>query len=454
MQKTGTEVAAETEQPAPLGETGLRSRPFRGRHRLFLHIYLGFVVVLVVFCVLVGIGAWVFDDEHDRRRGHDMASFVWLIEQALSGDSAGDNVEERLEALRERFDADLSLFDTQRRLLAHAGRELRPPPPDRTRSGWLRHGRDGPVFALHLNDGRWLVARRDKSRFFVVLVVLSLLAIAIGLGAYPLARRIAGRIERLDVRVRQLGAGDLSARVQVEGRDEVAALARSFNEAAERIEQLVDAQRSTLAAASHELRTPLARLRMAFELLESDGRPELRKQVESDIAELDDLIEELLLASRVQSGVANTRVAPVDVLALVAEEAARIGVEVSGEHVELLGEPRMIRRLIRNLLENARRYGEGSAIEAEVRRLEDGGVSIRVSDRGPGVSESERERIFEPFYRPPGSREEGRGAGLGLSLVRQIAHRHRGGVRYIARDGGGSCFEVELREPQATFGNT
>ena len=102
----------------------------------------------------------------------------------------------------------------------------------------------------------------------------------------------------------------------------------------------------------------------------------------------------------------------------------------------------MLARLVRNLLENAARYGGGSAIEASV-SAEDGGAVLRVCDRGPGVDEAERERIFEPFYRPRGRRGDD-GAGLGLALVRRIARHHGGEVRYLAREGGGSCFEVDL----------
>ena len=119
--------------------------------------------------------------------------------------------------------------------------------------------------------------------------------------AFPVARRLARRIERLREHVDALGAGALSARVDAEGRDEVADLARSFNRSAERLEQLVNAQRSTLAGASHELRSPLARMRVACELL-GDSRPEIRERVARDIAELDGLIDELLLASRLEAG--------------------------------------------------------------------------------------------------------------------------------------------------------
>jgi signal transduction histidine kinase len=108
------------------------------------------------------------------------------------------------------------------------------------------------------------------------------------------------------------------------------------------------------------------------------------------------------------------------------------------------GDPRLLRRMIRNLLENARRYGVDAPIEVIVGRAPGDGTELRICDRGPGVGEAERERIFEPFYRLAGARERGGGVGLGLALVRQIARRHGGDAKCLARDGGGSCFAVLL----------
>jgi signal transduction histidine kinase len=249
--------------------------------------------------------------------------------------------------------------------------------------------------------------------------------------------------------VEALGAGDLTARVEVEGRDEVAKLARSFNRAADRIERLVNAQRTMLAGASHELRSPLARMRLAIELLAGADRPELRARLSQDIAELDALIGELLLASRLDALEHLERTEDVDLLALLAEEGARTGAEVSGEPVCIQGDARLLRRLMRNLLENAQRYAAGSSIEASVVPLTPTGACLRIADRGPGVPEPERERIFEPFYRPTGLRERGDGGvGLGLALVRQIARHHGGEVRCLPRSDGGTCFEVDLRTSQ------
>ncbi len=104
---------------------------------------------------------------------------------------------------------------------------------------------------------------------------------------------------------------------------------------------------------------------------------------------------------------------------------------------------------MRNLLENARRHAAGSVVEASVAALPDGGARLRVEDRGPGVPEAERERIFEFFYRPAGSGSAAEGSGLGLALVRQIARHHGGDARCLPREGGGSCFEVELATGRA-----
>jgi signal transduction histidine kinase len=106
------------------------------------------------------------------------------------------------------------------------------------------------------------------------------------------------------------------------------------------------------------------------------------------------------------------------------------------------GDERLLRRALRNLLENARRYG-GAEVSVELVRSSSG-AEVRVCDRGPGVPEALRERIFEPFYRLPGHAEQAGGVGLGLSLVRQIAQRHGGSVRCEARPGGGSIFVLAL----------
>jgi signal transduction histidine kinase len=241
----------------------------------------------------------------------------------------------------------------------------------------------------------------------------------------------------------------------------VADLAHHFNTAADHIQELMNAQaallqsqKSLLANASHELRSPLARIRMALELLPAAGAGALtdrtRGELTRNVAELDALVEEILLASRLEAREADLgTVEPVELLALLAEESARVGAnfepEGSAAAVLVPGVPRLLRRAVRNLLENAVRYGQAAEEPALVQLTSvDGHAQITVSDRGPGVPPALRERIFEPFYRLPGASERQGGVGLGLALVRQIAERHGGTVQCREREGGGAQFVLRL----------
>ncbi len=239
-----------------------------------------------------------------------------------------------------------------------------------------------------------------------------------------------------------LGAGDLTARVAVEGRDEVARLAESFNRAAGQIEQLVQGHKTLLANASHELRTPLARIHLAVELMKASADAKLKSGLEQDIAELDWLVDEILLASRLDAVTEALATEELDVLALAAEECARYDdAQLEGKVVNIRGDARLLRRLLRNLLENARRHG---APPTQVRVAQDAGnATITVWDNGPGVPQAEFENIFRPFYRPGDARDRA-GTGLGLALVRQIAHRHGGDARCTLMADGRSCFVVTL----------
>jgi two-component system, OmpR family, sensor kinase len=300
--------------------------------------------------------------------------------------------------------------------------------------------------------------------------MLLIVGLAVALGAYPIIRRLTLRLESLQRGVERWGAGDLSTRLNAEGRDEVAFLARRFNHAAERIETLMDSHRSLLANASHELRSPLARIRMSLELLNVDTDSPQRKEISRSITELDQLIDEILLASRLDAKQADAEpFETVDLTGLAAEECARVGADLNADlgrdgqptpaslgtgqgmnadshALTVQGSPRLLRRLIRNLLENARRYstGEISLALSQLRVGTQQLAAIEVQDRGPGVPADQRERIFEPFYRLPGASEREGGVGLGLALVKSISQRHGGSVRCEARPGGGASFVVEL----------
>jgi signal transduction histidine kinase len=408
--------------------------------RLYLQIYATLVAVIALFALL---WSWLWAaamSPHEQRMFEGIGRVAALA--LPPPDAPPEALQGALAGIADALLSDVSVYEAGGRLAGHVGAAV----PWRDDGDGMRHERHSYVIQIRLPDGRRLAVRHAEEHGLLgeLLLSLAVLAAAVAVGAWPLVRRLTRRLERLRARIDALGAGDLSARVEVEGRDEVAELAQRFNRAAARIEGLVDAQRMMLAGASHELRTPLARIRVAAELLAGDARPDLRAQIERDVAELDDGIEELLLASRLESAPGLGTPAPVDLLALVAEEAARTGAEAGGEPLRVRGDARLLRRLVRNLLENAHRHGGGSPVEARVERAGAGRVRLRVDDAGPGVAEPERERIFEPFYRPPGSRESGSGFGLGLALVRRIARLHAGEARCLERPGGGTRLEVEL----------
>jgi signal transduction histidine kinase len=299
-------------------------------------------------------------------------------------------------------------------------------------------------------NGSWLPGWIPRPSGEALAVLLAVLFLAVAGGAYPVVRRLTRRLESLKSGVEQFGSGDLSFRVEDNGKDEVAALASSFNRAAEQIETLLRSHKSLLANASHELRSPLARLKMAFSMLDDASpaqRARLGQEINTNIAELDALVEEVLLASRLEGGAQSLRLEPVDLLAIAAESAAPAGAELEIEpgieRLTIKGDDRLLRRALRNLLENARRYG-GPVVELKIRRAGQERIELMVCDRGPGVPEPMRERIFEAFFRLPGHAEVSGGVGLGLNLVKQIATAHQGHVRCDAREGGGSCFVITL----------
>jgi signal transduction histidine kinase len=277
--------------------------------------------------------------------------------------------------------------------------------------------------------------------------MLGIVALAVAIGSYPIIRRLTQRLDDLRAGVERWGEGDLSVRINESGSDELAFLAQRFNHSAERVEALLKAHKSLLANASHELRSPLARIRMGLELMGADASPSFRAEILRNIGELDQLVDEILLASRLDAKETELgTIETVDLTGLAAEECARAGAELvaseDGRALDVEGVSKLLRRAVRNLLENARRYSQGEVL-VELRR-EGKDAVLRVRDHGPGVPASERERIFEPFYRLPGASERHGGVGLGLALVRSIAQRHHGSVSCEDQPDGGACFVLRV----------
>jgi signal transduction histidine kinase len=457
------------------------------RRRLSLTIFLAVLGSLAVFAFAVSLAWWwnaqARDSAFEERLAGEVAAEILPV-----ADEGPEALRRALERWHRRARIDLTVLDEEQRVVAWAGRRLveEAPPGPSSGPGGADPGRSQRgrqwTFEVEMPDGRRLLARpqrmRPGPRPVSPFLALGLLMLAGAVVAWPISRRITQRLERLQRGVDQQGAGDLAARVAVEGGDEVAALARSFNQSAARIEDLVARQEALLASqkrllanASHELRSPLARIRMAMELLLTgpQDHDKLAAELRRNIAELDQLVDEILLASRL--GTSAPARDDVDLAGLAAEEASRVGAQVtvarepaeetgpddashgapSPQAMSLIGDSRLLRRMLRNLLENAGRYAASSDEPITValrRRPASPGrgdeILLEVLDRGPGVPPEAREKIFEAFYRVEGHSEQAGGVGLGLSLVKQIAEAHGGSVACDAREGGGSRFLVRL----------
>ena len=347
----------------------------------------------------------------------------------------------------------------------------------------LQHGLYGPgsEFLVQTNEGSWLhihLPHKSVRPFwnrhrYGWLWLLILVGVSVSFATYPVIRRLTRRLENLKNSVAIWGAGNLSARVVIEGHDEIAYLAEQFNSSAAKIEILVNAHKSLLANASHELRTPLARIRMALELMGASAPTDLKTEMTRNITELDQLIDEILTASRLDSphpyiGELET----VDLTGLASEECSRSHAELdlglTPQSYFTTGNPQLLRRVIRNLLDNATKHGlyKTSALTNQeplslqlsfASEAANAMVKLAVVDRGPGVAKDEQSKIFEPFYRSKHTVQthisgpqdltlhpKSSGAGLGLALVKTICEKHGGSVHYEDRAGGGSAFIVLL----------
>ena len=431
--------------------------------KLYVRIWAAVVLAVAVLTFLVGV-AWRMNAEPPLRE---------VVVRNSQGEVIGQGSARRMHPppspWGEGYNRPPRRFDERNADEADEGHERpgHPPPgppghrhdePDDEGRGSFGHG---PEFIVQLQDGQTVhlhLPRPPRNSWFAPLGffgTLALVALAVALATYPIVRRLTRRLEDLQAGVERWGQGDLSVRVAAQGEDEVAYLAQRFNHAASRIEALVQSrdallasQKSLLANASHELRSPLARIRMGLELMgdgSGDAVAQRRPAIERNLQELDMLIDEILLASRLDSQEADIGTfEPVDLVGLAAEECARVQALLQDPpaHLSVPGVSKLLRRALRNLLENANRHG-GGQVHLQLRQ-EAGFAVVDVLDQGPGVPPALRERIFEPFYRLPGASEKDGGVGLGLALVKSIAQRHGGSVQCRNRPEGGSCFSLRL----------
>jgi two-component system osmolarity sensor histidine kinase EnvZ len=284
-----------------------------------------------------------------------------------------------------------------------------------------------------------------------LLLILSVGALVTLVTSAWLAHRLIAPLSRLSAATQRIGKGQRLEPLPETGPAELATLAREFNRMGEQVEELLTNRTTLLAGISHDLRTPLSRIQLALGMLSEKPDKGLLERVLRDVEGMNDLIGRCLEVSRDFAEKESVELDLCDLLTGVAQEFAHTGAEIRGHKgpdCRLRVRPLALKRILSNLVDNAQRYGAGQAIDIEY-RISEHHVEICVLDRGPGIADDEREKVFQPFYRLEPSRSSRTGgSGLGLAIVRQLASANGWTVELAARPDGGTaaCVRVPLEE--------
>lgn len=262
-----------------------------------------------------------------------------------------------------------------------------------------------------------------------------------------LAHIISKPLERLSRNAKSIGTGKKPSPLPESGASELASLARSFNEMADEVEELLRNRTTLLAGISHDLRTPMARIQLALEMLPADGDPELIAGIRGDLDQMNCLVGQFLELSR---GLEKGEQRPIEIGEMLDELvncARRGGAQISYQQLHdcvVTRNPLALRRTVVNLLENAVRYSAKKPVAVSY-QCDRQAATIRIADQGPGIPEDKLELVFQPFYRLEQSRSsETGGSGLGLSIARQLADANNIQIHLHSIEGRGTTAEIIL----------
>jgi two-component system osmolarity sensor histidine kinase EnvZ len=318
--------------------------------------------------------------------------------------------------------------------------------PD-TRFAIEREGQPGLWVSFHIDeDEYWVRVPRERIERQIAMRWLGWGALVLALSllaAYFLVSRLNRPLKALASAASAIGKGKMPEPVPESGPEEIRMLSHAFNQMSKGLARL-DADRALiLAGVSHDLRTPLSRLRLGLEMSGAD--PQLREGMTADIEEMDRTINQFLDFARTDGGEPAQSADLAAIAAEVAEHYRRRGKSIA-THFSVVPELPLqvmsMRRVVLNLIDNALRYGERDVSVAV--RAEDGAAVLEVADRGPGIPESEAERLKQPFTRLEVARSDKGGAGLGLAIVERVVRAHRGRFELLAREGGGLVARIRL----------
>ena len=387
-------------------------------------------------------------EERGRRRGR----YSFDAESIVPAQSSDERITARIRD--QANDVGLQLRNARAMI---SDDPLPPPPPEPGET--VRGGRDrGPPdgsrspqtlrLSVQFADGAWLNGRMFTPRpdpwIWLKLAASTLLIYFILLGAVVLiAIRLGRPLKELTAAAKSFEGRGEAPQVEERGPADVRRALVAFNAMSERVSAMLDEKDRMLGAIGHDMRTPLASLRIRIESMEPAAE---RDKVIGTLAEMGAMLEETLALAR--AGRATEAIRPIDLEALadaVVEEFVTLGQPVEmedGERHVAEVQPNLLRRALRNLIENAVRHGGGASVSVQAAGDK---VAIEVADDGPGIPEAELANVLEPFVRLEGSRNRGTGgSGLGLTLARSAAQAHGGSLELVNRPEGGLLARILL----------
>ena len=301
----------------------------------------------------------------------------------------------------------------------------------------------------------WDYSQHVRSLHAKMLWLLLFLVTGVVCTAYLFQRRLLRPVRMLDEGVERLSTGDLNTTVPIVTSDEFGALTGAFNTMVGRVKQMIQARDQLLLDVSHELRSPLTRLKVALALLPED---ENKAGMVGDLNEMEAMITELLELERLREG-RGIRREHQDLVPLLREIADAynsgppgICLRLPVSQIWLDIDREKVRTVLRNLLENARKFSLPDSTSIEICAMEDTGTAVvRVSDDGPGIPDPDLPNLFEPFYRVDRSRSRKTGGyGLGLSICKRIMEAHGGSIAVCNNIPRGATFTLTFPAPDST----
>jgi len=310
----------------------------------------------------------------------------------------------------------------------------------------------------------------ESKTYFIWLLASRVLVLLIVSGTTMLlvTRSVTSPVHWLRSATQKLASGELVARVegksgQLKPAAEMEALIRDFNQMAERVEELVSSQRQLIANVSHELRSPLARLSLVVDLLRQfpEDREEHFARFENELGKLNGLIDRLLTLARLEASTALLKADFFDLADITAEVVADVQFEASArgcsvatvrsEQSLIVGDQALLRSALENVIRNAVQYSdEGTTVAVDLGRNETNSVMITVTDKGPGLSEEELGRIFQPFFRGAEARSRrSDGHGLGLAIAIKAIELHGGTLSAHSTESG---LTMAIQLPLKSYG--